>query len=186
MRLPCVRLLSCIAGLMLFQVAATAAVPTIEYQVKASFLYNFIQFVEWPDTVFSSPEDSIVIAVFGEDRLGSALDSLSLAKAKGHPIKVKRCQSVDDVAPAHVLFLTNSTQGDAAEILKKVNTNGMLTIGEERDFVKDGGVINFVLKDDRVRFEINLASASDSGLTLSSQLLKLALKIYEDDVRTNR
>jgi hypothetical protein len=142
-----------------------------EYQIKAAILYNFLKFVEWPRESFAEAASPIVIGVLGENPFGGELEKLVLGrKVNGRDIVVKRISSVAEASSVQLLFVT-VFDDSARSILR---TSGVLTVGESAQFAAGGGIINFTLVEDKVRFEINLAGGEQAGLKISSQLLKLA------------
>lgn len=170
-------------GLLLLLLAA--AVPAgadarsdLEYQVKAAFLFNFAKFVEWPADAFERPRDPVAICVMGKDPFGESLDSVVRGETvNGRPLVVRRPRQTLEARGCHILFLARSERGRQDEILSSVEGAGILTVGEDDGFLTDGGIIRFVLEENRVRFEINLAAAEANRLKLSSQLLRLARSV---------
>jgi hypothetical protein len=155
-------------------VSARAA-PPLEYQVKASYLYNFMQFVIWPQDVFGS-DGKFNLCVVGADRFGSALNALETERIEERQITVRRLGSAVEAQSTrcHILFLAKGT-GDTLPV-GVVEKRGLLTIGEEPGILGQGGVINLVEVDGRIRFEINQNAAAQAGLTISSRLLRLAVQ----------
>jgi hypothetical protein len=143
-----------------------------EYQVKAAFLFNFAKFVVWPEP----PQGAIVIGIVGEDPFRDALDSVVRGKTvNGRSLAVRRFASAEDVSRCHILFVSASEKRRVPELLQRVG-HGVLTVGEVPQFVRDGGVIRFLLDGNRVRFQINTQAAEQSGLKIHSQLMSLAAK----------
>ncbi len=163
--------------------AATLAAPgqdgaPTEYQVKAAFLYNFGKFVEWPPGAL--PADSFAICVLGEDPFGPELDRLIEGKSvHGKKLGAHRLGRAEEAGKCQVLFVSASENGRLAHILASVRGRSVLTVGDTEGFAHRGGIINFRLVENKVRFEINLDAAERAGLTVSSQLLKLAKIIRE-------
>jgi hypothetical protein len=161
------------AGLGVAASLCAQPVP-LEYQVKAAFLYNFARFVEWP----SDPNGRggpIEICVFGLDPFGPALDqALSGKTVNGRSLTARRVSDLQQLRRCQVLFVSSSEQGRLEEIFKAVANASVLTVGESRDFASLGGIINLVLEQNKVRFEVNLSAARQANLKLSSQLLGLA------------
>ncbi|MGH9510027.1 MAG: YfiR family protein, partial [Terriglobales bacterium] len=167
----CVLLCACLNA------PAQEAAPT-EYQVKAAFLYNFGKYVEWPPGVLAA--DSFAICVLGDDPFGSALDRIIEGKSvQGRKLVAYRLGRVEDSGKCQVLFVSASENGRLAHILAALRDRRVLTVGDTVGFAQRGGVINFQLEGSKVRFEINLDAAERAGLTVSSQLLKLAKVIRE-------
>jgi hypothetical protein len=148
----------------------------LEYKVKAAFLFNFARFVEWPATAFKTENSALVIGVLGDTRLPPDLArALEGRSVNGRTVVVRRSKSVEDLLEAHVLFISRSEKAGYGRIMRMLNGRGVLTVGESPEFLRQGGVINFVLRDNRVRFEIDRATAEKEGLRISSQLLNLAV-----------
>jgi hypothetical protein len=146
-----------------------------EYAVKATYLYNFAKFVQWPSQVAAVKDDPFAICVLGQDPFGSALDAtLAGETIAGKAVVAKRISKPQDGMDCRIVFISSSEQSRLRETLVTLDKTGVLTVSDMPDFSRRGGMIQFVLDGSRVRFEINLATASGAGLTLSSELLKVA------------
>ena len=169
----CIPTLACFLALTMTAAAQSPRAP--EYQVKAAFLYNFAKFVEWPSQVFPGPTTPFRICVLGRDPVGDALTSIVQGKSiSGHAILSSQVQSPAEARSCHVLFLSQSDSENLKQGLDRLRDLPILTVGDSADFLALGGMINFVLEQDRVRFEINLAAAERHHLKLSSKLLAVA------------
>jgi hypothetical protein len=154
---------------------AAQAMPTPEYQVKAAFLYQFTQFVEWPASAFPSGQAPLVIGVLGDDPFGAYLDEIVSGEvANGHPIVVQRYRQAEEVAPCHILFVSRSEEHRLEEIFSHVGGRPLLTVGDADDFARAGGMIQFVTDEGRIRLRVNADAARLANLTISSRLLSLA------------
>lgn len=152
--------------------AAEGEGPT-ESEVKAAMIFNFAQFVAWPE---SNPKPAFVIGILGEDPIAVILeDTLKGDSFQNRAIQVRRLASLNDVKTCDILFVSQSQKKHTAEILDAVRGGGTLTIGDTDDFVSLGGMIAFKKEGARVRFQINPDAASKAGLTISSKLLRLAI-----------
>jgi hypothetical protein len=161
--------------------ALAAALPT-EYEVKAAYLYNFAKFVEWPQDAFKDGSAPFVIAVVGRDPFGAALDQILAGKSvNGHPVEVLRVSDPDQARGAHIVYVGSADGGSVTPALRRVSGDGVLTVGDGEDFAARGGIIGFRTQDRRVRFDINAQRAERAGLKLSSQLLKLARIVGENE-----
>jgi hypothetical protein len=146
-----------------------------EYQVKALFLLNFVKYVDWPVEAFPDASASIVIGVLGENTIGEELDNAVKDKnINGRKIVIHRIAHVENLNQCHILFISNSEKKHLNEIFAKTKTRPVLTVGETEHFAQQGGIINFVKKEGKVRLEINADSAVQSGLQISSKLLNVA------------
>jgi hypothetical protein len=150
-----------------------------EYQVKAAFLYSFTKFVEWPASRFSDNASPIVIAVLGRNPFGDELDAIVRdRKVNGRGLVVKVVDSADEAAAAHLLFIGADEEDRLSGKMEVLQKAGVLTVGESPRFIASGGIINFTLATDKVRFQINPQAGEQAGLKLSAQLLKLATIVH--------
>ncbi len=149
-----------------------------EYQIKAAFLYNFGKFVEWPAEHQARLGEAFVIGVFGEDPFGSDIDTLLAEKSiKEKKILIKRFRTLEELEPCHILFISPKEAKKLADIIKRLGDENVLTVSDTVEFMANGGMVNFVMEDNRVRFEINKLATDKAKLKLSSQLLKLARSV---------
>ena len=148
--------------------------PSREFQIKAAFLYNFTKFIEWPAETFPDGEVPITICTLGESPVGVALQYVKDKSVKGRALITKRLQSVRELHPCHLLFVSSTEKERLSEILEVLKDSSVLTVGEIEGFTQSGGIINFAIRKNRIRFEINADAAMQAGLKISSKLLKLA------------
>jgi hypothetical protein len=153
-----------------------------EYQVKAAYLYNFGRFVQWPAKVAANDDSTFTICVLGQDPFGPLLDStLAGESIGGKPVVTRRLSKPQEAADCRILFINSTEQKHLREILVALEKEAVLTVSDMPDFSRRGGMIQFVLEGERVRFEVNLARAENARLTLSSELLKVALVVRKND-----
>lgn len=163
------------AALAGVEVRAGEASPSLEYRVKAAFLFNFAKFVEWPPGAFSSPTSPILISVLGTDPFGDILAETVRDKTiNGRRIVVERSDDVERVKTCHIVFISQSEEERLGSILSHLEHSYALTVSEMERFVHMGGGINLITEKEKVRFEINVAPAERAGLRISSKLLNLA------------
>ena len=148
--------------------------PLREHEIKAAFLYNFVKFVDWPSEVLPETSDTITICVLSDDPSAEALESLRGKMVKGRRLSTRRIEGVKDVESCHVLFISSSEEKRVPQVMQNLHGSSVLTVGEMERFIQSGGIINFVIERNKVRFEINPTSAERARLKLSSQLLSLA------------
>jgi len=155
---------------------AHAQAPSMEYVVKAAYLYKFAPFVAWPPAVFASSSSPFQLCILGRDPFGAALDqAVSGQRVDGHPVAVRRLERVDAASGCHILYLGVSRAQTTAEAVRAVRGAPILTVG---DGDRDGGaIIKFIVKDQRVRFNIDVAAAAANRMTISSKLLALATSV---------
>jgi hypothetical protein len=146
-----------------------------EYQIKAAFLYNFSQFVEWPAGAFPNTQAPLVIGVIGDDPFGSYLDDIVRGeKVNNHPLVVQRFHRIDEITKCHVLFVSRSEAKQIEQILSTLRGRNILTVGDFEDFAQRGGMIRFITANNKIRFRINVGVARAAKLTISSKLLRAA------------
>ena len=159
-------------GLLLATPALAA--PTTS-QVEAVFLFNFSQFVDWPAQAFPQPDSPIVIGVLGSDPFDGTLDEVVRGEmVKGRSLVVRRFQHIEQLTDCHILFISRSERPRLEPIVQMLKGRNILTVSDLDEFATQGGVIGFVLTDNKIRLRVNLQAAKEAGLTLSSKLLRPA------------
>ncbi len=153
-----------------------------EYSIKAACIYNFLKFVDWPGESFASGKSPIVIGVIGNTPLGKVLDDVLAGKTvQDRKIDVVHFKGIDDLPDigkrCHLLFVPVSEKDSLNRIFSALKESSVLTIGETAGFCEKGGIINFHLKDDKIRFDVNTAAAGQAKVRISSKLLKLASSV---------
>jgi hypothetical protein len=155
-------------------VAAQAAKAS-EYQVKAVFLFNFAQFVDWPAEAFPASDAPVVICVLGTDPFGAALDQTVRDERLGsRPFQVQRYQTVDEMKTCHILFIGRAEAARPEVILAALKNRPILTVSDADGFARRGGMVRFVTDRNRIRLQLNLAATEAAHLTISSKLLRVA------------
>jgi hypothetical protein len=151
--------------------------PLSEYKLKAAFLYNFTKFIEWPTNAFDKTNAPLVIGIAGDNPFGDHLErTIRGKKINEHPLVLKQVRSLTDSRVCHVLFISRSERRRAPEILAGLKGYSVLTVGEWPGFLEAGGMISFVIEEDKIRFDISDSAARRAGLRISSKLLNLARK----------
>lgn len=146
-----------------------------EYELKAVFLFNFSQFVDWPDSAFESAESPFVIGVLGEDPFGPILDAVVEGESvRGRPMAVRRYRSTKEIEDCHILFISRSERQALDQILADLESRSILTVGDLEGFGSRGGMITLVSRTQRIRLQINLEAARRVNLAISSKLLRPA------------
>ncbi len=145
-----------------------------EYHIKAVFLFNFVQFVEWPDDAFADANTPIAIGILGDDPFGPSLDEVIQGEnVKGRPLTVLRARRLADLSDCHLIFVSRSESRRLDDVLSQLANRPILTVSELEGFARRGGIIAFFSDGKKVRFEINPASARRVELKISSELLGL-------------
>jgi len=154
--------------------------PT-EYDVKAVFLYNFINFVDWPDSSFANNNDPFIIGICGDDSFdGSLSDIVKGEKVNGtRSIIVKQAKTTSELQDCHMIFCTSSEEKEIDRLLGLTDNKSILTIGESDNFTGEGGMIGFINNDGRVRFELNIKAINKADLRVDSRLQRVAKKVIK-------
>lgn len=155
--------------------AAQSDEPT-EAEVKAAMIYNFAQFVDWPESEPKASSSSFVIGVFGEDPIEAILENTLKGETfQNRSVQVRRVATPSEAKICEILFIAQSQKRRTPELLEMIRGSSTLTIGDTEDFVSMGGMIAFRKEGNRVRFQINPDAATRAGLKISSKLLRLAI-----------
>jgi hypothetical protein len=168
-------------------VAVAAEAESLEYAVKATYLYKFALFVEWPSAAFASPSSALNLCVTGDDPFGATLDTaVSGQRIGGREVVIRRLKTVGRGSGCHILYVGGSEAQYLGQIIAAVRGSGVLTVTDAHGPGAVTGVINFVIKDNRVRFDINEEAAAQNGLAVSSKLLSLALNVKQRSLKEAR
>lgn len=156
-----------------------AETELLEYDVKAAYLHKFGLFVEWPSTAFASPASPVNLCVVGEGPIGPILDATaSKQRVNEREVIVRRLKTVGRESGCHILYLQDADAQLSGQIIAAVRGSWVLTVTDARGGGGAAkGIINFVIKDNRMRFEIDDEAAAQNGLGISSKLLSLALNV---------
>ena len=173
--MPATRLVVGLALLMAGRQPPTGA-TTLEYEVKAAFVYNFAKFVDWPPTAFADAAAPLTICIVGADPFGPTLDdTLKGEQLETHPLAVARYADAPPPGACHLLFVSASEERRYPALLAGVDGRRTLTVGDTVSFLDAGGYLAFFLDNGRVRFAVNSDLAGASGLKVSSKLLRVAM-----------
>lgn len=147
-----------------------------EYEVKAGYIYNFVKFITWPESCFSSSTSPYVIGVYGMDMFGDIIKrTIRNNTVNNRAFVVKYYNKPSQIQQCHILFVGRITRGEMIELIRAVRNKPILTIGDGLDgFCQIGGIINFTPQYSRNRFEINNTTAKNNEIIISSKLLSLA------------
>ena len=161
------------------QPGLTQAETAGEYQVKAAFFYHFANFVDWPHSTFTATKGHFRICVMGQDPFGPTLEAtLSKKSVRDHPFEILRNPPSSQLQHCHMLYLPASATSHILTLRPHIAKEDVLTVGETLDFMKQGGMVQFFLDDQKVQFAVNTDVVDQTQLKFSSKLLRLA-KIYK-------
>lgn len=146
-----------------------------EYQVKAAFLLNFIRFVDWPPASFSSEQAPIVIGVLGTNPFGKYLNEIITdEKIGGRSLIIQQYQSITDIKSCHILFINKAETEYLSQVPEVLKGKDILTVSDAPSFLKQGGMILFFTRSNKIQFQVNLDAVKKTKLDISSKLLRLA------------
>jgi hypothetical protein len=171
------RVLGVLAALAALGASALAQTqtPSREYQVKAAFLFNFAQFVDWPPTVFDGGDAPLAICVLGDDPFGGYLDDLVRGEqVNNRRLTVQRFHAAEDVKGCQVLYVSRSETKNVEKALASGREMDALTVSDVDDFAERGGIIQLATEAGKIRLRINVLAAKASNLVISSKLLRSA------------
>lgn len=155
--------------------APAAEVRTTEYELKAAFLFNFTQFVDWPTNAFESPTEPLVIGVLGPDPFGETLDKLAAGEeVRGRKLIIQRFPRPADFKRCHILFISRNLSSQWEDILRDLTGKPILTVSDMDKFATRGGIIHLVTERNVVRLRVNTEAARRADIAMSSKLLRLA------------
>jgi hypothetical protein len=170
-------------AIALLLVIATARVraendsTVAEYRIKAAFLLKFLDFITWP-TLADRADGPVVIGVLGSSSLGDALQQAAAGRpAKGHPVQVRTLRDDESPSGLQMLFVGHAANGRVAAIAAATERQPMLLVTESDTGLALGAAVNFVVVDDKVRFDIALRPAERAGLKISARLLAVARNV---------
>lgn len=159
-----------LAGLALLLPASASA--QLEHEVKGAFLFKFLSYVEWPPESLDGPHDPLVVGVLGDEDVRASLQEIVQGRqAQGRPVEVRRLRDGDSPAGMHMVFVGRS---EAQALPRLTGQQGVLVVSDSADALARGAMINLLLVENRVRFEVSPQAAERSGLRISSRLLSLA------------
>jgi hypothetical protein len=153
-------------------VRAAAEAGYGEYQVKAAFLKNFVKFVEWPPR-----PGAISLCILGDDPFGGALAGTD-GVGEGRSLTYRRIGAAREAGECQAVFVTRAQRAALPELLAALDGKPVLTIGDGEGMAAAGLMLNFLVEEQKVRFEANLAPVRRAGLTISSRLLGLAKTVH--------
>ncbi|WP_168205997.1 YfiR family protein [Geobacter sp. FeAm09] len=172
-----------LAGSYLLFAATAHALPepSDEYRIKAAMVFTMTKFVEWPSGALGGEGAPLAICVLGIGPFGQAVESLKGKSIKGHPITVRQIFRAGEIGGCQALVINDSQRRQMRTAVERAQQHGVLTMGDMRRFAKAGGMVGFIVQEGRVRFEINPEAVQRSGLMISSQVLKLATIVREEE-----
>jgi hypothetical protein len=153
--------------------------PSLEWAIKATYLYKFAGFVEWPEGSFQSPSSPIVLCILGRDPFGSTLArALEGQAVNGRPFVLQHMNRATPATACHIAYVAGSSFQTIAQMLAQLESRPVLTVTDETQRRPAGSIINFTVDDNHVRFEIDSRPADRAGIVISSKLMTVAAAVY--------
>lgn len=146
-----------------------------EDKIKASYIFNFIRFIQWPEQRLGNNTSPLNVCVINRsDRFIKAFKPVVGKKVNGHPLTLHKVSDADELSQCHVVYIDKSKQKKIKELINFFDDNKILSISDIETFCKDGGMIGMVNIKGKIKVEINLDAARRAGFHISSNLLEVA------------
>ena len=182
----------CVPGLFLFLLLLPTFSPALmvsgggfpEYQVKAEMLFRIAEFVDWPAGTFPRQDKPFVIGIAGKDPFGPYLTGKAKTqKIHGAFVEIRAFDPEAASDSFHLVFISEQERDKVSSLLKKIAGRPILSVSDGEGFSRDGVHVGFLTVDERIRFNINLGSAKQSGFVFPANLLRLAARVYREGGR---
>jgi hypothetical protein len=162
--------------LLLFSQSLFADFDSIEYKVKAGYIYNFTKFITWN----LDGAETFNVCIVGDDPFGELIDPIEDRRVEPLPIRLIRYKSLEIINKGphcHILFVSSSIK----DTLKDWNIDNTLIVGEGEEFIKQGGMIPFVNRQGKIKLLCNLERIKQSGLKISAKLIEVCEVVKGDN-----
>ncbi len=168
----------CALGILAWPLVALSQAPVKsqvknEQQAKAAIVLAFAKYTQWPATAFASTNAPLIIGVLGKPSFGNILDRYNQQKVKGHTLSIKQCNSVEEAAACHLVFVGASEKANLNRILERLKQPHTLTVGETEKFIESGGMAKLWSKESpdsvQVKFQINKQAVGEAKLDIATQ-----------------
>jgi uncharacterized protein DUF4154 len=149
-------------------------------QIKAGFMYKFLFFTQWPEEAFGNDSDTITIAIVGHDPFGDIFNTIEGKIIDGRRLTINRYEkppSIQSLKKCQLVFFSPSLNKEISSIIKALGDYPVVTVGDSEGFFRSGGMINFIIVENRVTFEVNVLAAKRAGIDFRSKLLRVANRI---------
>jgi len=150
-----------------------------ENEVKASYLYNFAKYVEWPAAVFPRENSPLTICIVGKSPMNEVIESLAGKSIKNRRLVIRQFSRIEDLSDCNILFINATVKTSITQILASATSRPILTVSDQNGFAAAGGMIEYVPVGSKIRFKINNRAAKQVNLQISSHLLRLSTTAME-------
>jgi hypothetical protein len=158
---------------------AQAGDAAVEYKIKAAFLLNFAKFINWPEDSFTSENQPFKVCVLGKNPFGSALSAIETRSVGSRKIDLQYVDDVEKAGNCHLLFISMSEANNITSIHKALADRTIIMVSDINGYASSGGIIEFVTRESKLAFKINLSQAREKGLDIHSALLNLATEVIQ-------
>lgn len=148
-------------------------------KIKAAYIYQFTQFTGWPDDNIRDPDKLFTICVIGNDPITKYLQPISSSHLDERTIVIKSFNNSVDIIDCEILYIAQSAKKNLSKIIKIAQGHSILTVSSIPEFINNGGMINFVIVEERVRLKVNLDITRDANLKISAKLLEISLDVLQ-------
>lgn len=149
----------------------------LQHKIMSAFVYNFTKYIDWPSASFPSRDSPLKVCVLGDDPVAALLQPLSKRTFGERPINVLRISEPLDASACNIIYMADDDSIDLREQLRYLVDVSALTISSTHGFIDQGGMIGFVVEDERIRLEINVDATYYANLRVSAKLLEVAIKV---------
>lgn len=167
--------LGCLLGALAMMPAQGAEITAREYEVKAAFLFNLGSFINWLEGTIGDTDAPFHICVLGDDPFGERLDAITAGqKINGHPVEIRRLNDVSQAVGCEELFVSDSEQMRLPAVFETLRGKPVVTVGESRNFIVNGGMIQFFRRDNKIRLMLDPEAFEETGVRPSANLMRIA------------
>jgi hypothetical protein len=171
-------LMICLLGMLPMVAPLATAADISARKIEASYLYKFGSYVTWPEGTFATTDSPVTIGIVGDNLLADELATIVSSRLiDNRPVVVKRVERADQLAGLNIVFVANMDSLKVSEWIARVRSLPVLSVTNQADQPIVGSIINLVIDDNRIRFDVSLEAAERSRIKLSSSLMTVARKI---------
>ncbi len=163
-----------IYGMLIFNLPSSYAAPTEQQSVQALLTLNLARFTQWPSTLTQQSKQSFKLCVIGDNVVQQSFVNLGFQRINKKPLKLINKSRLRHFDQCHALYINGLNKNTLTQLLLELKNQPILTLGENIDFLKSGGMVALTKVDDKITLNINLQNVKNAKLIISSRILKLA------------
>jgi len=154
---------------------------TAEQKLKVALIYKLTKFVEWPEKTAEKPT-GFGVCLIGMDAFGPVIDVLKKRNVDGREINIRRIIYTDEIDEGcNLVYINVPNRTDVELIIRNLQNRPVLTISEHEQFVEMGGIVQLIIRNNRIAFNINYDSSVNAGLSIAAPLLELANRVKKNN-----